>query len=240
MIRQLLRSLGAGLAALALVSPAVAGPPFATDDPAPTTTGHWEIYAFASISHRPGESSGSTGFDLNYGPVKDVQLTATLPLDYATQSSLHPGDVELGVKVRLLHQEQAGVDVAIFPRVILPTSAGARRADVLLPLWVEHDWQQWAVFGGGGYVLHGGAGNRNYWLASAALTRALGDRLTLGAEFYHQGPDGVAAHRYSGANVGAIYRLSKHWSLLASGGPGIEHKREGGQYSAYAATRLEF
>ena len=225
---------------VSVASPAVAGPPFATDDPVPTDTGHYEIYAFAAASHIPGDTAGATGFDLNYGPIKDVQLTASLPLEFATGQPLRRGDVELGIKVRLLHQEKSGIDLAIFPRAILPTSAGARRVDILLPIWAEHDWDKWALFGGGGYMLHGGAGNRNYWLAAVALTRQASKRLLLGSEVYSHGPDSVGAHRYSGVNLGAIYELSDHWALLASGGPGLDHAREGGQYSGYGALRLTF
>lgn len=226
--------------ALTAASAAVAGPPFATDDPVPTDTGHYEIYAFAAASHIPGETGGATGFDLNYGPIKDVQLTATLPLEFATGQPLRRGDVELGVKLRLLHQDKQGIDLAIFPRAILPTSAGARRVDVLLPVWAERDWGKWALFGGGGYMLHGGPGNRNYWLAAAALTRQASKSLLLGGELYSHGPDSIGAHRYSGINLGAILALDDHWALLASGGPGIDHGREGGQYSGYGAVRLTF
>ena len=226
--------------AVTAASAAVAGPPFATDDPVPTDTGHYEIYAFAAASHIPGATGGATGFDLNYGPIKDVQLTATLPLEFATGQPLRRGDVEFGVKLRLLHQDKQGIDLAIFPRVILPTSAGARRVDVLLPVWAERDWGKWALFGGGGYMLHGGPGNRNYWLAAAALTRQASKSLLLGGEFYSHGPDSIGAHRYSGINLGAILALDDHWALLASGGPGIDHGREGGQYSGYGAVRLTF
>ena len=78
------------LAALAsLVAPtiAVAGPPFLTDDPEPTDTGHWEIYA--PLLESEGSSaafSGTVGAEINYGPVKDVQLTLGLPMAYTHDS----------------------------------------------------------------------------------------------------------------------------------------------------------
>src|SRR6185437_1966490 len=100
-------------------------PPYATDDPEPTDTGHWEIYAFAAGSRAGGSLEGATGLDLNYGPVPGVQLTATLPLDVTDEGGGHAGlgDVELGVKYRFLHDEAAGVSVAIFPRIILPSAS---------------------------------------------------------------------------------------------------------------------
>ena len=99
-----------------VTAPSVAGPPYLTDDPAPTETGHWEVYGFTA-----GEGHGSTlnedlGFDLNYGPVKGVQLTATIPLSLSHESSegwrAGSGDLEFGVPgtkmKRQRHQRQQG------------------------------------------------------------------------------------------------------------------------------------
>ena len=66
---------------LVLAVPAVAGPPYITDDPDPTDTGHYEIYAFNDFVAGHGDAAGSTGLDLNFGPIPGVQLTATLPLE---------------------------------------------------------------------------------------------------------------------------------------------------------------
>jgi hypothetical protein len=122
--------------------PAWAGPPFLTDDPVPTDLGHWEIYAFTA-----GEGQGSTfddnvGADLNYGALKDVQLTATLPLSFSHAPvegwRSGTGDVELGVKYRFFHDEKRGLSAAIFPRAILPTAGHApgEKTRFLLPLWL--------------------------------------------------------------------------------------------------------
>jgi hypothetical protein len=225
---------------VSLSAPAIAGPPFVTDDPAPTENGHWEIYAFGSTSHIPGETSGVTGFDLNYGPVEDVQLTATLPLEYTTGAPLTLGNVELGAKVRLLHQDKSGFDLAIFPRVILPTAKGANKVNILLPVWTQKDFGRWSLFGGGGYLIQPGAGNRNSWITAAALSRSVGERGMLGVEVYRQTADIVGGKPYTGVNLGGSYRLSEHWSIIGAAGPGIENAREGGQYNGYAALKFEY
>jgi hypothetical protein len=50
---------GASLAALLLLSsPALAGPPFITDDPEPTDYLHWELYTFSQGMSATGEISG--------------------------------------------------------------------------------------------------------------------------------------------------------------------------------------
>lgn len=235
-------------AALALAGaafPAFAGPPYLTDDPIPTDTGHWEIYAFTG-----GEGFGSAldmgaGTDLNYGPVKDVQLTATLPLSFAhdpvTGWRSGAGDVEIGVKYRFFHDERSGVSAAIFPRVILPTSSLATdgRTRFLLPLWIGKDFAGGtSLFGGGGYLINPGAGNRDFWQAAVALTRELGKEVSVGAEVTRQGPDVVGGTAQTRAGVGAIIHLSGPASLLLSGGPTWADHQAG--YHFYGALGFNF
>lgn len=46
---------------------ASAGPPFLTDDPEPTETGHWEIYApLLEAEGRGADFGGSAGIEINY------------------------------------------------------------------------------------------------------------------------------------------------------------------------------
>jgi hypothetical protein len=227
-------------------SPAFAGPPYFTDDPAPTDTGHWEIYAFGAGTKTAGNFDGVTGLDLNYGPVEDVQLTATLPVEFAHGGGTRQagiGDIEVGVKYRFLHDEASGVAVAIFPRVILPTAVrgfGSGKVGVLLPIWAQKDAGPWSIFGGGGYTINPGAGSRDYWLTSAALTRTVSKRLSLGAEVFHRSADEIGGRSYTALNFGGSYRLGGPFALLVSGGPGIAHAREGGQYNLYTAIALNF
>jgi hypothetical protein len=238
-----LRCLALGL----LLIPAAvwAGPPYVTDDPEPTELHHWEIYGFGTASRAGGATSGSTGFDINYGGAADLQLTATVPLDLESRQPARVGDIELGAKYRLIHQQEDGLlpDVAIFPRLILPSGRhehGAHKPAMLLPVWLGKDAGPWSLFGGGGYMLHPGRGNRDYWQEGLALTRMIGPRLTLGAEIYHRGADATDAWAYAGVNVGVTWKLTEHWSLLASGGPGVEHAGEGGRYNLYSALLANF
>jgi hypothetical protein len=239
-----MRLLGAAALGL-LASAASAGPPYATDDPEPTDTGHWEIYAFGAGGLAGGEFDGSAGLDLNYGPVENVQLTATLPVDVNADGTSHAGlgDVEIGVKYRFFHDQDAGVSIAVFPRVFLPTAGrqlGSGRVGLLLPAWAQKDFGPWSLFGGGGYSINPGSGNRDYWQGSVALTRTISPRLSIGGEITHQGPDAIGARSTTAANLGGIYRLGGPFSILASGGPAFEHQRDGAQFQFYAALGLSF
>lgn len=237
-----------GVAAVALAAasaPAFAGPPYLTDDPIPTDKGHWEIYAFTAGEGWPSVLDQDVGFDLNYGPVKDVQLTATLPLSFSHDPlegwQGGTGDVELGVKYRFVHNEHSAVSAAIFPRVILPTAAHSpgEEARLLLPLWVGKDFGDGTtVFGGGGFELNPGAGNRNFWEAGLAVTHDFSKQLSLGAEITRQGPDAIGATSQTRAGVGGIVQISEHYSLLFSGGRTWADQHTG--YHFYTALGLNF
>lgn len=230
-----------------LAAPALAGPPFVSDDPEPTEAGHWEIYGFATDTHVPGESAGASGLDINYGGGKDLQLTAVLPLNYQAgrDGAVGAGNVEVAAKYKFLHQADGSPlpDVAFFPRIFVPTAGrrfGTRRLSLLLPLWAQKDVGPWSVFGGGGYDINPGPGQRDFWLTGIGLQRALGERLSLGAEIYRQTADADDARRFTGVNFGALYKLNAHWSLLGSAGPGIEHARSEGRYNIYVALKADY
>lgn len=232
-------------ASLLIATPAWAGPPYVTDDPQPTDDGHWEIYNFAEGAHTPGVTSGQGGLDLNYGAAKDVQLTLVLPVAYVDDRTLEigGGDIEAAAKFKLLHQDGFGIDLAVFPRLFIPTSGGqfgSARVNLLLPVWAEKDFGKWQVFGGGGYQINPGPGQRNFWTGGLVIARDVTERLNLGAELYAQSPDGTDARPFVGLNIGEAWRLTRHWSLLAAGGPGLVNASRQGQYDFYVALKADY
>lgn len=234
-------------AALALVSaaPAFAGPPYLTDDPVPTDTGHWEIYDFATGEGQSSDFDADAGVDLNYGPVKDVQLTATLPLSFTHDRADGwrggTGDVELAVKYRFIDDDKSGFSAAIFPRAFLPTSSleSHERVRLLLPLWAEKDFAGGtSLFGGGGYEINPGSGNRNFWQAGVALTHDLSKTVSVGGEAAWQQRSESGGTSETDAGLGSIVKLSDHYALLFSGGPTWADHRTG--YHFYASLGLFF
>jgi hypothetical protein len=231
--------------AVSLAGTAWAGPPYVTDDPEPTDLHKWEVYVFTGGSHVSGLTDGAGGIDLNYGGAKDLQLTMVIPGAYEKDGGFHAGwgDVEMAAKMKFLHQDQNGVDAAFFPRVFLPTAprhGAARQASLLLPLWVGKDIGSWNVFGGGGYTLNPGSGNKDFWQGGIAATHDLNDRWNIGGEVYFQTADAVGGKDFTGLNMGLAYKLTDHWSLLAAGGPGLQNARENGRYDYYLALKLDY
>jgi len=241
-----------GMAVVAAASPpALAGPPYLSDDPEPTDVGHWEIYNFAIGAGGPTGLAGETGLDINYGAAKDWQLTAVLPLAFGAPNAFSdnglrsgPGDVELAVKYKFLHQSDGTLtpDMAVFPRLFTPTAdraLGTRRLGLLLPIWAEKDFGPWSLFGGGGYQFNPGQDQRNFWQGGGAISRSFGERLSLGAELYGQTRDTDADGAYTTINIAASYRMDRHWSLLGSAGPAWDKSRTDG-YVFYGALKADY
>lgn len=247
MIRPAAKTLFAAAWLSAWAGPALAGPPYVTDDPQPTDLGHWEIYNYVTWARTPGNSAGEGGLDLNYGGAKDLQLTLVIPAAFQTGGGLDlgMGDIEAAAKYKVLHQKDGSPmpDVSVFPRLFLPTAPsrlGTGRVGLLLPVWAQKDFGKWSLFGGGGYQINPGPGQRNFWVSGAVLTRQFTDRFSLGAEVYHQTRDAADARDFTGVNLGMTYQLVKHWSLLAAGGPGVQNAHGQGQYQAYLALEAQY
>lgn len=233
--------------AAALVAPAAfAGPPYVTDDPVPTEYGHWEIYQYASGSRAGDTTSGEAGLDFNYGGGEQLQLTVVIPAAWQRVDGTHVGMgmVQVAAKWRFaLQSEGSPVDAAFFPRAFLPTAGddfGSSNASLLLPVWLGREVGPWYVFGGGGFQINPGSGNRDFWTGGLALTRTLSDGVTIGGEFYGHTADANDAQSFLGANLGVVWSISPHWSLIASGGPGLVHAREEGRYDFYVAMLANY
>lgn len=177
--------------------------------------------------------------------MKDVQLTATLPVAFSHAQGegwrTGAGDLELGAKYRFIHDERSAFQAAIFPRVILPTSnngLGGTRTRLLLPLWLQKDFGATSIFGGGGYEINPGAENRDFWQAGIALTHDFSDKLSLGTEVTYQTRDTVGGASATGVNVGMIHKLGGPFSLLLAGGPSISAGQT--SYHSYLALALNY
>lgn len=243
LLRPALAVASGGLALLAAPA-AEAGPPYVTDDPEPTDPAGWEIYGFGAGTSFSHALDGEAGLDLNYGAAKDLQASATLSFAYEQERGerVHTSvaDTEVGLKYRFLHQRDGSLmpDVALFPKLELPTAGrrhGSGKVGFQLPVWAQKDLGGWSLFGGGGYQLNPGRGNRDFTFEGLAVTREVTKSFSLGGELYHQSADSRDTRASTGVGVGASWQVAPHWALIGSGGPLIEHRASAGRYAFYLA-----
>jgi hypothetical protein len=226
---------------------AFAGPPYVADDPEPTDYQHFEIYTFNLGTTARGGTNGESGIDFNYGAGPNLQLTAVVPggfnQPYGDGLAIGMSNVELAAKYRFLHQDSFGLDVSIFPRVFLPTvtnGVSENRTSLLLPIWVEKDWNGgWSAFGGGGCTVTDGRG-LNFCQAGAVLAYQVVPKLQLGTEFFYQTADAFGTPETSSIGVGVRYDLNDNYHLLGYIRRAIENTNETDQYSWYAAVLFTF
>jgi hypothetical protein len=232
---------------LGIVTPATAGPPYLTDDPEPTDYRHFEIYAFTDGMATRDGTSGEGGIDFNYGAAPNLQLTATLPAGYgfpaAGPAASSLGNIELAAKYRFLTQDNFGLDVAVFPRVFLPSaspSVGEQHASFLLPLWIEKDWGQWSAFGGGGCEINRGGDSQDFCLMGLVVTRQIVSNLQVGLEIFHQTPDTIGGAATTSVGAGVRYDLNEHYHLLGYLGRGIQNADETDRLNWYTSLLFTF
>jgi hypothetical protein len=244
--RALLSALAGFILALGIRS-AFAGPPYVADDPEPTDYQHFEIYTFNLGTTARGGTNGESGIDFNYGAAPNLQLTAVVPggfnQPYGEGLAIGMSNVELAAKYRFLQQDSFGLDVSIFPRVFLPTvtnGVSENRTSLLLPIWVEKDWNGgWSAFGGGGCTVTDGRG-LNFCQAGAVLTYQVLPKLQFGTEFFYQTADTFGTPATSSIGVGLRYDLNDNYHLLGYVRRAIENANETDQYSWYAAILFTF
>jgi hypothetical protein len=189
---------------------------------------------------------GAVGAEINYGVAADMQLTLGLPVAYVHDvRGFHwgRGDLELSAKYRFYHREEAGFSIAFFPGITLPTAShgmGNSKVTALLPVWAQKDIGKWSLFGGGGYAINPGTGNRDYWTGGLAVTREIGSKALIGVEIDRQGPDTIDGRASTSLGAGTIVRIGGPFRFLASGGPTFEDGGGKAGFHAFVALGEDF
>jgi hypothetical protein len=226
-----------------------AGPPFRTDDPMPVDYHHGEFYLFSTGTRDAGGTSGlGPAMEFNYGILPDTQFHLITPMAYdePRREASHFGyaDTEIGIKYRLVHETDSLPAIGVFPLVEIPTGdqdkgLGNGQAQYFLPLWLQKDFGKWTTYGGGGYWINPGSGNKNYWFSGILLQYAFSDTFYLGGEIFHQTTDTVVGEDSSGFNIGGSVSLAGGFQLLLSAGRGLTNTSIN-RFSYYVALYRSF
>lgn len=232
----------AGLLALmaaAAAAPAWAGPPYVTDDPEPTDTGHWENYLYTESAHvMGGHDTPELGMEINYGVYENTQLTWSIPLNP------NPGlggmglswePLGGGLKYRFIQEDDNGwrPQVAFYPQIFIPVGPLNRGAPVTeyFPLWMQKSFGDWTMFGGGGYTANPGPQNVNFTNYGIALQNQVLKDLALGVELFGQGRDTLTDHASSAVGFAAQYDVDDLWHIVGSVNTGISDARQADQFT---------
>jgi hypothetical protein len=211
---------------------------------------HTEFYVFYQQSlGADGRSGVVPAFELNYGVHENVQLHLVAPVAFTTPSGMGTtrgyGDTELGVKWQLNEETDAVPMVGIFPLVEIPTGnadkgLGNAGSQVFIPIWLQKKWGDFQTYGGGGYWLNSGTGNRDYWFFGWQGQYQFTEHLTVGAEVFHTTEQVVGQGASTGFNVGGFYNFDEHNHLLFSTGKGIQNAAQTNRVSSYVGYQYTF
>jgi hypothetical protein len=227
-----------------MASLAFAGPPYITDDPEPTDTGHWENYLYTESAHVAGSHTQEAGIEINYGGFEDTQLTWSIPFN----PNPGPGGMGVvwaplggGVKYRFIEEDDDGwrPQVAFFPQIAIPVGAANRGAPVteLFPLWAQKSFGAWQMFGGGGFTNNPGPDNRDFLNWGIALQRQVTDDLALGVETFGQGRDSLTDRGSAAMGVAIQYDVTKLWHVVGSVNTGVSDAHQADQFSYNLALK---
>lgn len=233
-------------AAALIPVPAVAGPPFQTDDPEPVEHRHGEIYLASQFKHdRDGDSAALPQGEINYGILPNTMVHLILPFQYnnpsGEQAHYGYGDTEVGIKFRFIRETESVPMVGTFPLVEIPTGErdkglGNGKAQVFIPLWLQKSWGPWTSYGGGGYWINPGDGNKNWWFWGWEVQREISRGLILGGELIYRTADTDDGDNSLGFNAGAIINLTENHHILFSAGSDISGPNRFSSYIGYQFT----
>jgi hypothetical protein len=149
--------------------------------------------------------------------------------------------VEIGVKYRFADESRLLPQAGIFPLVELPSgdrerNLGSGDIQTFLPIWLQKSFGNFTTYGGGGYWINPGAGNKNYWLLGWEAQDDLSEALTLGGEIFHYTASTVEGGDRTGFNAGGIINIDDHNHILFSAGTDIHGPALFSMYIAYQLT----
>ncbi len=231
---------------LALAAALRAGPPFFTDDPEPVDFRHWEFYVASAQTGTGLDLSGTAPhFEINYGiaPQAMVHFIAGASFDLPRHGKLRwgLGDMEIGLKVRFLDESKGRPMIGTFPHVEIPTGSarrglGSGHLQAFFPVWLQKSWGAWTTYGGGGYWVNPGPGNKDYWWFGWEVQRDLSKSVTVGGEVFAATSSAEGERALSAFNLGAMISLGGGSQVLISAGRDIRGPETFFGYIAYYLT----
>jgi hypothetical protein len=93
---------------------------------------------------------------------------------------------------------------------------GSGNTQVFIPVWLQKSFGKWSTYGGTGYWINPGTGNKNYWFTGLQLQRQITDNFNVGAEIYHTTEKSETENSDTRFNIGMVFDASEHHHILFS------------------------
>ncbi len=225
---------------------ATAGPPYVTDDPEPVPYRRWELYISGTHATDGGDRAGDAPHvEVNFGAAPELQVHLIVPVAYVRpaggRTTFGLGDIELGAKLRFINETDTGPQVGTFPLVELPAGdpdrgLGAGHVRVLLPIWIQKKIGPVTTYGGGGYWINPGVGNRNWWYAGWQAQIQATSFFSPGVELFYQTAQQEGRSAEIRFNAGFILDLGESHHILFSAGRAVHGCGCDQAYVAYQLT----
>jgi hypothetical protein len=211
----------------------------------PPAPRRWSVGIAALYSKRADETSAwLPSVEINYSPNDRVQLHAMVPMVYdrlrGRSAEYGVGDLELGVRLQLTTDDPNGwrPAVSFYPLVQLPTGStrknlGTGRSHAFLPLWFSKTLGSWIPYGGGGYWINPGPGNKDWTLAALGVIRVLSPKLSLTGQVFYASSSKVGIPEQTGLTLGARYNVTDSQYVFVTATRGIQNVRETNQFTGY-------
>jgi hypothetical protein len=201
------------------------GPPFFTDDPQPVDFKHWEFYVSSVSTLHPDIWSGtSPHFEVNYGLIPDLQVHLLFPINYSY--SLHHradfgyGNTEFGVKYCFIHETENRPQVGIFPILDIPTIKNPEfsngKTQLFIPVWAQKTWGKLTTYGGLGYSINPGPGNKNWIFTGWEIQYDFSPKFMLGGELYYHTRDAIGTRSVAACNIGGSVNFTEEFHFIFS------------------------
>lgn len=230
--------------------PAMAGPPYRTDDPEPVDYQHYEAYlVYTQTLNSSGRTAQLPAVEFNYGALPDLHLHIIVPYGFNTPTGGKQTwgwqDIELGVKYRFVEETENTPMIGTFPIYHIPTGNADRGlgnggAQLFLPLWLQKSWGKWQTYGGGGYWINNGSGNKDFWYVGWQLQHEITEHLTLGGEIFHYTEQIIGQGPQTGFNIGGGWNFDEHNHIIFSAGKGLQNATATNQFSSYLAFQYTY
>jgi hypothetical protein len=150
-------------------------------------------------------------------------------------------NTEFGAKYRFFQSDSGSLQIGVFPLAEIPTGDKAQglsdgNTQLYLPLWVQKKIGKFTTYGGGGYWVDFGSGNKNWSFYGWELQYDFSDAITIGGEGFYHTAETQSAWPGSGFNIGGIINANDHNHLLFSIGHSITGEKTITGYIGYQFT----